>query len=111
MTFAFHPEARVEFREAAVWYEEQRRGLGERFQRAVRRIVNSILADPVRFRPVGEGVCVECKPEETIVGQQSSPFRHRSRRRSNEAFLRRQMPGMVFYAYFMRDFTRLKTVH
>lgn len=56
MTFAFHPEARAEFREAALWYEEQRPGLGERFHRAVRRTVDSIVADPLRFRPVGEGV-------------------------------------------------------
>lgn len=58
MTFAFHPEARVEFREAAEWYEEQRPELGGRFQRMVRRTVDSILADPLRFRPVGDGVHV-----------------------------------------------------
>ena len=58
MTFAFHPEARAEFREAALWYEEQRPGLGERFQRTVRRTVDSILTDPLRFRPVGAGVHV-----------------------------------------------------
>jgi hypothetical protein len=28
MTFEFHPEARAEFREATVWYETQRLGLG-----------------------------------------------------------------------------------
>lgn len=58
MTFAFHPEARAEFREAALWYEEQRPGLGERFHRTVRRTVDSIVADPLRFRPVGESVHV-----------------------------------------------------
>lgn len=47
MTFAFHPEARAEFREAALWYEEQRPGLGERFHRAVRRTVDTIVADPL----------------------------------------------------------------
>jgi toxin ParE1/3/4 len=58
MTFEFHPEARAEFREAAVWYETQRPGLGERFQRSVRRSMDAIVTDPLRFRPVGDGLHV-----------------------------------------------------
>lgn len=46
MTFEFHPEAEVEFIEAAAYYERQVAGLGERFQSEVRRIVDLLVSQP-----------------------------------------------------------------
>ena len=58
MTFDFHPEARAEFHDAAHWYEDRSIFAGDRFLFAVRSAVKSILADPVRYQPVGDGIRV-----------------------------------------------------
>jgi len=58
MTFDFHPEAREEFHDAAHWYEERSLYAGDRFVSVVRAGVNAILADPLRYQAVGEGVRV-----------------------------------------------------
>jgi toxin ParE1/3/4 len=58
MTFDFHPEARAEFHDAAHWYEDRSIFAGDRFLIAVRSAVNSILADPLRYQPVGDGIRV-----------------------------------------------------
>ncbi len=44
--------ARMEFDEAADWYEQQRAGLGLKFTRAVRRVLDSIAASPLRYPAV-----------------------------------------------------------
>ena len=46
MTFEFHPEAEVEFIEAAAYYERHVPGLGERFQSEIRRIVDLLVNQP-----------------------------------------------------------------
>lgn len=56
MTFDWHPGALQEFEEAGLWYEEQRRRLGVEFSDAVVLAIESILLDPGRFQPVGDGV-------------------------------------------------------
>ena len=50
MTWAFHPEARSEYREAAVFYEECRRGLGAEFSREIESAIGRILEAPERWR-------------------------------------------------------------
>jgi plasmid stabilization system protein ParE len=56
MTFDWHPGALQEFEEAGLWYEEQRRRLGVEFSDAVVLAIESILREPNRFQPVGDGV-------------------------------------------------------
>lgn len=58
MTFDFHPEAREEFHDASHWYEDRSIFAGDRFLSAVRIAVNAILADPLRYQSVGEGIRV-----------------------------------------------------
>jgi hypothetical protein len=42
----FRRDARTELRAAVRWYEERRRGLGERFKAAVQAALDRITADP-----------------------------------------------------------------
>lgn len=56
MTFDFHPEAREEFRDASHWYEDRSIFAGDRFVNAVRAAVNNILADPLRYQLVDDGI-------------------------------------------------------
>ena len=49
----FDPEARLEFEEAVIWYNEQQLGLGERFESEAHSTFQRILANPERFRLVG----------------------------------------------------------
>jgi plasmid stabilization system protein ParE len=58
MTFEFHPEARGEFHDAVHWYEDRSHYAGNRFVRDVRAAVNAILADPLRYQAIEEGVRV-----------------------------------------------------
>lgn len=46
MRLEFHPEAELEFIEAAAYYELQVPGLGERFGAEVRRVTQVLLAHP-----------------------------------------------------------------
>jgi plasmid stabilization system protein ParE len=47
----FHPEAKEEFAEAALWYERQRRGLGAEFRAAVRKGARDIGDNPEAWLP------------------------------------------------------------
>ncbi|TKS58615.1 MAG: hypothetical protein EWM72_02911 [Nitrospira sp.] len=47
MRLEFHPEAKAEFIAAAVHYEQQVAGLGERFQAEIRRATDLLLNQPV----------------------------------------------------------------
>lgn len=58
MTFDFHPEAREEFHDAAHWYEDRSIYAGDGFVSGVRAAVNAILANPLRYPSVGDGVRV-----------------------------------------------------
>jgi plasmid stabilization system protein ParE len=54
MSIEFLPEARLEFDEAADWYEEQREGLRTEFVQAVDTAINRIASAP-RSYPIIEG--------------------------------------------------------
>jgi toxin ParE1/3/4 len=58
MTFEFHPSALEEYKEAALWYEEQRHRLGLQFTTAVETAVAAILNNPKRYPPAAEGTRV-----------------------------------------------------
>ena len=46
MRLEFHPDAELEFIEAAVYYERQVPGLGERFETEIRRATDLLLDQP-----------------------------------------------------------------
>ena len=48
------PIAKVEFDEAANWYDTQRRGLGESFVNAVQDVLDTVVRQPARY-PVAGG--------------------------------------------------------
>ena len=52
MRLEFHPEAELELIEAAVHYELQVPGLGERFEAEVRRVTDLLLEHPEIGQPV-----------------------------------------------------------
>ena len=56
MKWDFHPEARLEYREAAAFYEVCRPGLGASFSSEVETTVERILATPNRWRCVAQTV-------------------------------------------------------
>lgn len=47
MKYAFHPEARLEYREAAAFYESRRVGLGAAFTREIEAVIEQILRRPI----------------------------------------------------------------
>jgi toxin ParE1/3/4 len=48
------PAAREDLRQAAIWYEDEREGLGVRFADEVRRAISLIVSSPQRW-PVRDG--------------------------------------------------------
>ena len=50
MKYGFHPDARLEYREAAVFYEARQPGLGAAFTREIETAIDRILAAPDLFR-------------------------------------------------------------
>jgi toxin ParE1/3/4 len=50
MKCAFHPDARLEYREAAAFYEARQVGLGAAFTREIEGAIDQILQTPERFR-------------------------------------------------------------
>jgi plasmid stabilization system protein ParE len=46
----FSPLARLEFEDAAAWYESQKPGLSEEFRIGVREMLQQVLKSPERFR-------------------------------------------------------------
>ena len=53
MKLQFHPEAELELIEAALYYELQSPGLGQRFELEVRRATDLLLEHPEMGRPGG----------------------------------------------------------
>ena len=51
----FAAVARADFRDGALWYEEQRTGLGDEFSRAVRAAASLIASGPERW-PTKQGL-------------------------------------------------------
>ena len=56
MKYAFHPEARLEYREAATFYEARRHGLGAAFTREIEGVIEQILEAPDRWRLIEQDV-------------------------------------------------------
>ena len=56
MTYAFHPEARLEYRETAAFYESRRPGLGGSFTREIEAAIERILEAPDRWRVIEQEV-------------------------------------------------------
>jgi plasmid stabilization system protein ParE len=52
MTYEFHPDAEAEFIEAAIYYERNVPGLGERFGREVYEIIEQLLRYPGIGSPI-----------------------------------------------------------
>jgi mRNA-degrading endonuclease RelE of RelBE toxin-antitoxin system len=45
----FHPDADKEYRDAYQWYEQERKGLGERFEKMVEQRLQQIAAHPENY--------------------------------------------------------------
>jgi plasmid stabilization system protein ParE len=56
MRYEFHPEARLEYREAAAFYEARRPGLGATFTVEVEAAIERILETPDRWRSIEQDV-------------------------------------------------------
>jgi plasmid stabilization system protein ParE len=56
MTYDFHPEARFEYREAALFYDTRRSGLGAAFTVEVEAAIGRILEGPERCREIEQDV-------------------------------------------------------
>ena len=56
MKYGFHPDARLEYREAAAFYEARRCGLGAVFTREIEAAIERIVAVPEQFRVVEQDV-------------------------------------------------------
>jgi plasmid stabilization system protein ParE len=52
----FSPEARLEFEDAVIWYNEQQPDLGFRFEAEIHATILRILANPERFRSISKTV-------------------------------------------------------
>ena len=52
MNYRLHPEAALEHEEQVAYYEERRRGLGQRYHAAMLRAVGKACRAPHRFRVV-----------------------------------------------------------
>ncbi|HEX3247797.1 MAG TPA: type II toxin-antitoxin system RelE/ParE family toxin [Pyrinomonadaceae bacterium] len=50
------PEAQINIREIAVWYEQRETGLGHRFMAEIRQALESISRTPLRFPIIENGV-------------------------------------------------------
>jgi hypothetical protein len=56
MTYDFHPQARLEYREAAAFYESRRPGLGATFTIEVEATIQRILQAPEKWRCLEQDV-------------------------------------------------------
>ena len=56
MTYEFHPEARLEYRDAATFYEARRTGLGATFTLEVETAIQRVIQAPKRWRVVEQDV-------------------------------------------------------
>lgn len=56
MKYSFHPEAHAEYRDAALYYEEHRQGLGEAFVVEVEATIARILDSPHRWRRIAPDI-------------------------------------------------------
>jgi toxin ParE1/3/4 len=56
MTYDFHPEPRLECREAAAFYESRRPGLGAAFSLEVEASIARFLETPARWRQIAQDI-------------------------------------------------------
>src|SRR5262245_54869605 len=56
MTYDFHPEARREYLEAAVFYENRRPGLGAAFTLEIEATIRRIVESPTRWQAIEQDV-------------------------------------------------------
>lgn len=56
MTYGFHPEACLEYKEAAIFYESRRPGLGTAFTLEVEDAIDRILEAPERWQVIEQDV-------------------------------------------------------
>jgi len=56
VTYTFHPEARLEYLDAAAYYESRKPGVGSAFTIEVEATIARILERPDRFRTIHKGV-------------------------------------------------------
>jgi toxin ParE1/3/4 len=56
MIYYFHPEARLEYREATMFYEQRRPGLGAAYTLEVEATLNRIVEAPARWRIIEQDV-------------------------------------------------------
>ena len=56
MTYSFHPEACVEFKEATLYYSEKSRSLGAAFYSEVEYAIERIVENPLLYRVIDEDV-------------------------------------------------------
>ena len=48
-SYRFHPKSKEDYNEAFAWYEDQQKGLGERFLKAVHNKIAEIISNPEAF--------------------------------------------------------------
>jgi toxin ParE1/3/4 len=56
MTYSFHPEADVEFKEAILYYSEKSRSLGLAFYSEIEYAIERIVKNPFLYRVIDEDV-------------------------------------------------------
>ena len=56
MRHVFHPEAPIEYREAALYYERRQTGLGARFSEDIEATIGRIAARPEQWRILEEDI-------------------------------------------------------
>ena len=56
MMYSFHPEARVEFKEATLYYSEKSRSLASAFFSEVEYVIERIVENPLLYRVIDEDV-------------------------------------------------------
>jgi plasmid stabilization system protein ParE len=54
--YSFHPEARLEYRDAAAYYEAAQPGLGAAFTIEIESVISQICAVPQRWRIIEEDI-------------------------------------------------------
>lgn len=56
MTYSLHPEARIEFRETAIYYSEKSSSLAKAFCTEVENAIEKIVENPDLYRVIDEDV-------------------------------------------------------
>lgn len=56
MTYLFHPDARLEYRQAAMFYETRRSGLGGTFTAEIEAAISRIVEAPEQFRVIEQDI-------------------------------------------------------